>query len=671
VTQQQDYRILIGAEPFDPLDVPVAAEALAPARRATVVQFAAALSEPDADRVKAAYSLTLDRFVPNLAFLERLDDATAARVRADFLVRSCVLLDPALKLADWIPATGTPLTLIATLFDDADLTAVGSALDALGARDVLLADDRSVGARQYATFVLDNRATLPQVTAIDDVVFVEPVPEREVTDVPSAEVFQSGRTGAGTNADTIWQYGLHGEGQILGLIDKGHIDLNHCFFNDPKESSANEDHRKVLGMFDQNFPDITDHFMFVAGIVAGDKREKVDKNGKPDPNGDFDRSTLDAHRGGAYEARFTCRSLDDLFPPMGLHYTRILGDAKKLGAFIHSNSWAGLIPKYNTDAVDADTFSFENEEHVVIAAAANTNDRGTGNGAPGIAKNVLCVAAAEAFPNQMNFGSGKPGPTTDGRRKPDLMAVGNGIESALKRTSTGTGVFCDTGPYVKDPTLAATSWATPNATAAATLVRQYFTEGWYPKGEKTKGRGFRPTGALIRAALLNSTVNMTGIAGYPSNTEGWGLIQLDRTLFFKDPPHSGRDLFVNDVRHDGGLTMGMSTSQRVFVKNDQQLRITLVWTDPPAAENSPHPARNVIRLEVEDSGGTIYLGNDFDTAKGVSRPGGTGGQDVINNVQMVVVDNPVSGSWNIKLRGSPISGKQGYALVVTGGLTVL
>jgi hypothetical protein len=263
----------------------------------------------------------------------------------------------------------------------------------------------------------------------------------------------------------------------------------------------------------------------------------------------------------------------------------------------------------------------------------------------------------------MKFGSGKPGPTTDGRRKPDLMAVGNGIQSAsLKRNSAA--LYCDTGPYFKNPDLAATSWATPNAAAAAALVRQYFTEGWYPLGEKRADRQVTPSGALIRAVLLNSTTNMTGIAGYPSDVEGWGQIQLDRTLVFKEGRR--RRLQVNDVRNDAGLELNTSASKLFFVGDDhEELKITLVWTDPPAAESATKPTKNVLKLTAQSPVGIRYLGNDFDTTAGESREGGTT-QDRLNNVQMIVVTRPFKGPWTITVSGTEVLGKQGYALVVTG-----
>lgn len=111
-----------------------------------------------------------------------------------------------------------------------------------------------------------------------------------------------------------------------------------------------------------------------------------------------------------------------------------------------------------------------------------------------------------------------------------------------------------------------------------------------------------------------------------------------------------------------------SATYRYFVSNrTEQLKITLVWTDIAATKNSTQTWRNVIRLEVEDALGVKYLGNDIDPANGVSNEGGRGPQDFVNNVQMVIVDNPFTGPWKITLRGSLVFEKQGYALVVSGG----
>ena len=44
--------------------------------------------------------------------------------------------------------------------------------------------------------------------------------------------------------------------------------------------------------------------------------------------------------------------------------------------------------------------------------------------------------------------------------------------------------------------------ATPIAAGAVTLIRQYFTEGFYPSGGKQPADAFLPSGALLKAVLL-------------------------------------------------------------------------------------------------------------------------------------------------------------------------
>ena len=44
--------------------------------------------------------------------------------------------------------------------------------------------------------------------------------------------------------------------------------------------------------------------------------------------------------------------------------------------------------------------------------------------------------------------------------------------------------------------------STPVVAGAVALVRQYFTEGWYPSGTKTPSSAYTPSGALLKAVVL-------------------------------------------------------------------------------------------------------------------------------------------------------------------------
>jgi hypothetical protein len=180
--EEQDYRVFIGAEAFDPRDVAARlrrrAEAAGPAAdeaapKPTIVQFERPLSIPDIERLRNAYGLGLDRFLPNLAFLETLASETLERLRQDFLVRETMPLDPELKLS---PAIAGDVALFdAALIEEADPVRVESALASAGAADIDLRDDRPAGGSLTVRFALDDQARLPEVAEIGDVLWIEPV----------------------------------------------------------------------------------------------------------------------------------------------------------------------------------------------------------------------------------------------------------------------------------------------------------------------------------------------------------------------------------------------------------------------------------------------------------------------------------------------------------------
>ena len=79
--------------------------------------------------------------------------------------------------------------------------------------------------------------------------------------------------------------------------------------------------------------------------------------------------------------------------------------------------------------------------------------------------------------------------------------------------------------------------ATPLAAGAMTLMRQYFTDGYYPTGAKVASDGFEPSAALLRAVAINGAQSLTGFNddGYPldpppSCKQGWGRLDLAKSV---------------------------------------------------------------------------------------------------------------------------------------------
>jgi hypothetical protein len=295
-------------------------------------------------------------------------------------------------------------------------------------------------------------------------------------------------------------------------------------------------------------------------------------------------------------------------------------------------------------------------------------------------KNGLSIGSARissSAPSDENISEfSSRGWSSDGRIKPDLMTPGYN-SSAANDGNVGGAVNCTvTGG-------GGTSYASPVAVGVAALVRQYFTEGFYPSGAKNDADKLTPTAALVKATMINSGVSMTGsdnaggpISPIPSNEQGWGRIRLDQSLVFAG---GVRRLRIDD--HRATWAAGATTPVTYTVTGvtaGQQLKATLVWTDYPGVPDSPPSAQPVIDdpstwnaarlvndldLKVQGPSGT-YLGNVF--TDGASTTGGTA--DRRNNVEQVLIAATAAGDYTITVTPfSIVQDGQDFALVVTWG----
>jgi subtilisin family serine protease len=342
----------------------------------------------------------------------------------------------------------------------------------------------------------------------------------------------------------------------------------------------------------------------------------------------------------------------------------MLAQAWAQGARIHTNSWGdeeNIAPfnRYTERTADLDRFVWEHPEMLVLVAAGNAGQTDDSVGSPSTGKNVLSVGALGTAdvepPCPASFSS--RGWTHDGRIKPDLLAPGQQVRSAATDFTVGA-VTCG------DRFSSGTSMASPTAAGLAALVRQYFTDGWYPTGVADPAHSFEPSAALLRATLIASTVDLTTLGcptarPVPSRDQGWGLIQLDRALRF---PDDGHGLFVED-RGPGFLTSSDAAVTRgVEVPVTGELKVVLAWSDPPSSSTADVNLVNDLDLVVEGPTGT-YRGNVMDA--GVSVTGGDA--DRLNNLEVVWLRDAVPGVWRIRVEPHRIQlGPQPWALVAVG-----
>lgn len=460
-----------------------------------------------------------------------------------------------------------------------------------------------------------------------DVLYIDEAPEAEPRNSTTSWIVQSDVT----NVRTLWNMGLHGENQIAGIVDWD-LRADHCSFNDPS-NPIGPLHRKLLAYYGMGInPAFGYHGTHVGCTFAG--KEVAETN--PDL------------KGLAYESKIVFQHYNGV-TVMGIFdaYGRFT-IAHNDGARVHNNSWGNSETFYNQWAHDIDAFTWDNEDDLVLVAIINTSTVRT----PENAKNCLAVAASKDTPNESQKCKGGIGPTTDGRLKPEVFAPGCGSRSADVNTTCGND---DTGID------GGTSYATPAVSAMGILTRQYFMEGFYPTGVPDVSHGFTPSGALLKAMLINSAVDMSGIAGYFNTTEGWGRIKMDDVIYFAG---DSRKTLIEDVRNASGLSTGETRSYYVVVgPGTMQLKVTLVWSDAAAAVMAGLTPVNNLDLFVESPVATMYRGNVFSGAN--STTGGS--SDTLNNTEQVHIATPLQGTWRIDVSGTAVNqGTQGYALVVTG-----
>lgn len=649
---EQDFRLyMVTREPFDPSDAAVPPEHSTPSWY--IVQFVRPLTLKERNRLRETFGLQLRDYLPHFAYIEFLAPETWLSLSHDELYRASLLYEPTDKISPGIAEpfdanADSERLLRAVLFPNANLKAFLDALSAMfpsverresDSEPFKVLDDRDASGDLKVVFPSPSGENLLKLAQSKDVRWIEEAAEISLNCPAISELTPGGLVQSGTpDLTPVWNRGIQGQKQVIGVTDSS-IDISHCMFLDSNTVGPN--HRKLRGQRQLSFIEDNLHGQTVAALAAGH-----------DPSGPSAMS-----RGMAWEATL---SLDDSERvntyAISLLSTFLNQDSED--AFIHSNSFHDS-GGYNQIAAEVDSFLFEREEHFVCGSSGNSSEPPL-LGSPGSAKNALCVSATRGYPRHLEFGDGIPGPISneDLRFKPDICAPGGGIRSA--------------GAHVCAPVSIgrAASWATPIVAGAAALVRQYYREGWYPTGTRRAEDEFaRPSGALLKATLLNSTVQIISNGSYPARREGWGLVRLTNTLFFAE--EGVPKLFVRDISNAAGLHTNESHTYRVTIRDDSRpLKITLVWSDSPGLASASQPLVNNLNLIVTSPNRMRFLGNQFDGMSGLSVEGGT--PDNINNVEMVIRDKELGGDWTITVCCEAANGRtmmQGYALVVTGALS--
>lgn len=307
-------------------------------------------------------------------------------------------------------------------------------------------------------------------------------------------------------------------------------------------------------------------------------------------------------KGAAWGAMLTSTNFSNLLPE---------NDYKELNISVQNHSYGvGIENYYGAEAVAYDASVQEQPELLHVFSAGNRGDQAseTGiykglknranlTGTFKMAKNVLTVGSLD-LTNGIPLLSSK-GPAYDGRLKPELVALGQDGSSGAAALTSG----------------------------AALLVQQAFLEK----------NGQLPAAALVKAILINSADDV-GAPGIDFQS-GYGSLNAARALQAMQESH----FYLAALNETESKSFPINVPE-----NAQNLKVTLVWSDIPAAVHAERALQNDLDLELRKASETWlpWLLNAAPQLDSLNLPP-IRKKDHLNNVEQITVEHPASGTYTI------------------------
>lgn len=308
-------------------------------------------------------------------------------------------------------------------------------------------------------------------------------------------------------------------------------------------------------------------------------------------------------------------------------YGNVLGDCSYMGYY-----------DLQSRILDLQADSYPNLQHVFAAGNDGSltcspypTSFGTVLSSYQSAKNIIAVGATGRTGTVTWFSS--RGPVKDGRLKPEIMADGLWTISSYPDDIYGAQQ--------------GTSMAAPGVSGGLTLLYQRYRQ---------LNAGADPKNGLMKALICNggSDLGNTG----PDYTYGFGWMNLWRSV---DMLNNGRYI-ISSVGHSGSNDHNINVPSGTAI-----LKVMLYWNDPAAAVFASQTLVNDLDMEIETPppGPVTLFPYILDTIPGNVNNTATTGADHINNIEQIVIVNPIStGNHKVTVKGTSVpSGPQEYFLV--------
>jgi len=230
------------------------------------------------------------------------------------------------------------------------------------------------------------------------------------------------------------------------------------------------------------------------------------------------------------------------------------------------------------------------------------------------AKNVIVIGGIglEDIPEPRS----SRGPAYDGRVKPEIVALGQDGTSGAAALTSGT----------------------------VAIFQQKYKSLF----------GKQPSQAIVKSVFVNSADDIgTPQVDYVTGFGKLNALQAIQTIL----ENRFRTGTVNNQQD--------YTFQLQVPANQQELKVTLAWVDPPAAINNVQGIVNHLDLSMETPAGTVILPwilSTYPSADSLSLPAKRG-IDNINTVQQVNLTNLPAGNYTIHVKGRTVTqGKQDFSV---------
>lgn len=611
-----------------------------------IVRFNAPPTAADRERLRAQ-GVDLLRYVPENAFIARLSGVSTASLSASSGVTFATPYLPSHKIHQSLSSAaangGTNASSIAVSVllaprpAAAELAGLGQMFQRIEQRSDL-PDGGVVRGRLPL-------AKLAALAASDAVLWIEAARPMKLHDEVATKIV-AGDTGSAGSLAAVHELGFTGAGVAVAVADSG-LDSGDI---------ANM-HPDIAGRVDALFaygglPDAADehsHGTHCAGIVAGNAA-----TGEADENGFW--YGLGVAPGAHLIGQRMFDAAGGYFPPPS--YGALTRDASRAGAVIGSNSWGDDTQgrydnsAYEFDALvrDSDTLRLGDQPYILEFSAGNAGPGTQTIGSPAVGKNVIATGACnsdrrnlpiEEFtiydtgPDTMADFSSR-GPCEDGRIKPDVTAPGTWIASLRSVYANDDNAWMPISErYLYQ---GGTSQAGPHVAGAAAVFVQYW---------RSTHTNATPSPAMVKAALINSAADMDNAvetAPVPNMDEGWGRVNLPALV----ASASHYEFLDQSVL----LTNSQQYDRRIVVASfDTPLKITLAYSDVPGLPAAIPALVNDLDLEVVAPDGKVYRGNQFEDGESVPDLPAT---DTINNVEGVLLSNPLPGEYIVRIRASRV-----------------